>query len=62
MHIADNLLALEKIIEQGVLGFFVQLGAGPVPETWDTETNARVLITAQSIRPGDGKHRTNHLP
>lgn len=62
MHIADNLLALEKIIEQGVVGFFVQLGAGPVPETWDTETSARVLIPAQSLHPGDGKHRTTHLP
>lgn len=62
MHITDNLLALEKIIEQGVLGFFVQLGAGPVPETWETETSARVLAVARSVRPGDNTRRTTHLP
>ena len=37
MRVADNLLALEKVIEQGILGFFMLLGASEAPENWQGE-------------------------
>jgi hypothetical protein len=43
MRVADNLLALEKVIEQGILGFFVLLGASEAPENWQGELQEAAL-------------------
>lgn len=50
MRVTENLLALEKVIEQGILGFFVLLGAGEAPENWQPELQE---ITANA----DGRDR-----
>lgn len=72
MRVADNLLALEKvialekIIEQGIIGFFMLLGASEAPENWQAEWQGdgegewqKVPIaqdTAKSMRPRPQDH------
>lgn len=37
MHLKENLMTLERVIEKSLLGFFVLLGASEVPENWEPE-------------------------
>lgn len=38
MLITDNIRALEKTVEKQVLTFFVWLGAGETPESWQQDS------------------------
>ena len=44
MRVTENLMAVERVIEKSLLGFFVLLGASEVPENWEPESQK---ITAQ---------------